>query len=234
MIADSSGSKCYDADVYHHGGERVVTNTCPQNYKFTGKERDPETGNDYFGARFDENNLGRFLSPDPAGKAANTLADPQTWNMYAYVRNSPTTLTDPTGLAPCCDLDEITQEAVDSIVEPLVESATPAEAVGFGAGGLVTVVAAGAGIDIEAIASNQQSQADYQMQVQGAINDAPQENRMRQTRAKVKAQARLSPRPRPAGKEPGKAVAEMHVKSMWTANRALRHKSVPFGRVETN
>ncbi len=41
----------------------------------------------------------RWLTPDPAGKGAVRLDDPQTWNMYAYVRNNPTTLTDPSGLA---------------------------------------------------------------------------------------------------------------------------------------
>ncbi|HEV2348346.1 MAG TPA: RHS repeat-associated core domain-containing protein, partial [Terriglobia bacterium] len=42
--------------------------------------------------------MGRWLSPDPAGTKAVTLSDPQTWNMYAYTRNNPTTLTDPSGL----------------------------------------------------------------------------------------------------------------------------------------
>jgi RHS repeat-associated protein len=41
---------------------------------------------------------GRWLSPDPGGLKAVRLDDPQTWNMYAYARNNPTTLTDPTGL----------------------------------------------------------------------------------------------------------------------------------------
>jgi RHS repeat-associated protein len=41
--------------------------------------------------------LGRWLSPDPAGKKAASLVDPQTWNMYAYVRNNPTTTVDPEG-----------------------------------------------------------------------------------------------------------------------------------------
>jgi RHS repeat-associated protein len=42
--------------------------------------------------------MGRWLSPDPGGVKVVNLDDPQTWNMYAYVRNNPTTLTDPTGL----------------------------------------------------------------------------------------------------------------------------------------
>ena len=44
---------------------------------------------------------GRWMSPDPGGLKVVKLDDPQTWNMYAYVRNNPTTLTDPTGLFDC-------------------------------------------------------------------------------------------------------------------------------------
>jgi RHS repeat-associated protein len=51
--------------------------------------------------RFYAPSLGRWHSPDPAGKGAVHLEDPQTWNMYAYVRNNPTTLTDPSGLIDC-------------------------------------------------------------------------------------------------------------------------------------
>ena len=44
---------CYDADFYPYGGERTpYTNTCSQNYKFTSKERDSESGLDNFGARY--------------------------------------------------------------------------------------------------------------------------------------------------------------------------------------
>jgi RHS repeat-associated protein len=43
---------------------------------------------------------GRWMRPDPGGVKVVRLDDPQTWNMYAYVRNNPTTLTDPSGLTP--------------------------------------------------------------------------------------------------------------------------------------
>jgi RHS repeat-associated protein len=66
-----------------------------EGYKFTGKERDTESGLDNFGARYDASSMGRFMTPDPLG---GHLEDPQTLNKYAYVRNNPTTLTDPTGL----------------------------------------------------------------------------------------------------------------------------------------
>ena len=64
---------------------------------FTGKQRDYESGLDYFNARYfgGGNSLGRFITPDPLG---GHLEDPQTLNKYAYVRNNPITLTDPTGL----------------------------------------------------------------------------------------------------------------------------------------
>jgi RHS repeat-associated protein len=43
---------------------------------------------------------GRWLSPDPQGLGAHP-SDPQTWNMYAYTRNNPTSLTDPSGSMYC-------------------------------------------------------------------------------------------------------------------------------------
>jgi RHS repeat-associated protein len=60
--------------------------------------RDVTTSTDITTARFSSPNFGRWLSADPIGVKAVKLDDPQTWNMYAYVRNNPTTLTDPTGL----------------------------------------------------------------------------------------------------------------------------------------
>ena len=62
----------------------------------TGKERDAETGLDYFGARYYGGAQGRFTSPD-APLVDQHAADPQSWNLYAYVRNNPLRNTDPSG-----------------------------------------------------------------------------------------------------------------------------------------
>jgi RHS repeat-associated protein len=74
--------------------------------RFTGKERDQESGNDYFGARYYASSMGRFLSPDWSAKVEpvpySKLDDPQTLNLYSYVLNNPLMLTDADGHA-CAD-----------------------------------------------------------------------------------------------------------------------------------
>jgi RHS repeat-associated protein len=63
---------------------------------FTGKERDAESGLDYFGARYYGSSMGRMMSPDPGNIGADP-ANPQSWNMYSYVNNNPLRFIDPTG-----------------------------------------------------------------------------------------------------------------------------------------
>src|SRR6185295_2230108 len=65
--------------------------------EFTGKERDAETGYDYFGARYYGSKIGRFTSVDPALSVSASLGDPQRWNRYAYARNNPIGIVDPDG-----------------------------------------------------------------------------------------------------------------------------------------
>ena len=65
------------------------------NFKFTGKERDTESGLDNFGARYNASTMGRFLTPDSARYSG--LSDPQSLNLYSYVGNHPTFLIDPDG-----------------------------------------------------------------------------------------------------------------------------------------
>jgi RHS repeat-associated protein len=74
-------------------------------HRFTGKERDSESGLDNFGARYNASSMGRFMSPDqmlPMSKGKGSafltyIGQPQNWNRYAYVRDNPLALVDPDG-----------------------------------------------------------------------------------------------------------------------------------------
>jgi RHS repeat-associated protein len=65
--------------------------------EFTSKERDAETGLDFFGARYMSSAQGRFTSPDPLLNSGRPW-QPQSWNRYAYALNNPLRILDPTGL----------------------------------------------------------------------------------------------------------------------------------------
>jgi RHS repeat-associated protein len=98
MVTSATGACEQDIEYFPYGG--VITDHCPnvaQHYKFTGKERDTESGNDYFGARYYGSSMGRMMSPDPDTGTLLHIMNPQRWNMYAYALNNPLTITDPTG-----------------------------------------------------------------------------------------------------------------------------------------
>ena len=64
-------------------------------HHYTGQLYDQESGLDYFQARFHSGVMGRFTSPDDGSD--QSPGDPQSWNLYSYVRNNPLTNTDPDG-----------------------------------------------------------------------------------------------------------------------------------------
>jgi RHS repeat-associated protein len=106
VITTNTGVICYDADFYPFGGERPVTDSCTQNnYKFTGKERDSESGLDNFGARYFAPTTGRFMTPDwsdsPESVPYADFENPQTLNLYSYVQNNPVSRKDATGHYHC-------------------------------------------------------------------------------------------------------------------------------------
>lgn len=65
--------------------------------RYTGKERDTETGLDYFGTRYFASVQGRFTSYDPIWITGKRMVDPQQLNLYSYVRNNPLKFVDPDG-----------------------------------------------------------------------------------------------------------------------------------------
>ena len=90
VVTSATGTIENESDYYPWGGEQVITsNLANQNYKFTGKERDSESGLDYFSARFYANQMGRSMSADPPYFQAMMLIDPQQFNLYAYTRGNP-------------------------------------------------------------------------------------------------------------------------------------------------
>ena len=77
----------YGTTAYEAARSQTET---PKRYRYTGKERDDESGFYYHGARYYAPWLGRWTSSDPAGLVDGT-------NIYAYVRNNPIRLKDATG-----------------------------------------------------------------------------------------------------------------------------------------
>lgn len=98
---DWAGNLCETIASLPFGDGETPSTTCPEGdvspMHFTGKERDLESSLDYFGARYNSSSLGRFMSPDPANAGADAT-NPQSWNMYSYVLNSPIINLDPDGL----------------------------------------------------------------------------------------------------------------------------------------
>jgi RHS repeat-associated protein len=72
----------------------------PMPQKFTAKERDNETGLDYFGARYYASMQGRFTGVDPISLTRYHIAEPQRWNGYTYAINNPLIMIDLNGKFP--------------------------------------------------------------------------------------------------------------------------------------
>jgi RHS repeat-associated protein len=95
-VTDGAGAVIERHDYLPFGEEwNPTAGTQPR--RFAGKERDRETGLDYFGGRYYGARLGRFTTSDPAYTIADNLGDPQRWNRYAYGRNNPLRYVDPDG-----------------------------------------------------------------------------------------------------------------------------------------
>jgi len=82
-------------------GEVISSDSGVTSHKFTGDERDGETGLDHTQFRKYSSTLGRWMTPDPASLAAVDPTFPQSWNRYSYVINNPLAFTDPLGLDTC-------------------------------------------------------------------------------------------------------------------------------------
>jgi RHS repeat-associated protein len=118
-ITDETGTKVWDAD-YLAFGQQYTKNKIDPNFEedefaFTGKGFDAETGLYYYNARWYDSDTGRFISEDP-------MRDPNNPNLYAYCRNNPLNRIDPTG---CISQEEAMALAAQNRATPAVGSTTP-------------------------------------------------------------------------------------------------------------
>jgi RHS repeat-associated protein len=144
VVTSTTGVILDDSDFYPFGGERVVTASANNPFLFTGKERDSESGLDYFIARYYASAQGRFLSPDefaggpvyafstndpliPGPLPYATIVEPQSLNKYTYTFNNPLNYVDPDGhdgtsaVATATSVKEGTKIIVNIILEAPAE-----------------------------------------------------------------------------------------------------------------
>ena len=116
VITNASGAVYERCAYFPYGGVVTCTGSDPNRYKFTGKERDSESGMDNFEARYYGSSFGRFMTPDwaarPTAVPYAVFGDPQSLNLYTYVRNDPVSRADADGH---CSADP---KVVDTVCNP--------------------------------------------------------------------------------------------------------------------
>jgi RHS repeat-associated protein len=99
ITATSGGGWYGELRYYPWGGTRYDTGTTPTSFRYTG-QRQAEVGLYYYGARYYDPQVGRFVSPD---SIIPNPGDPVSFDRFAYVRNNPIKFYDPTGHWSCGD-----------------------------------------------------------------------------------------------------------------------------------
>jgi RHS repeat-associated protein len=104
VITNASGAKEQEIYYYPFGQTRFNSGSVDLHHKYTGQEEDAETGLYFYGARYYDPAIGRFISADTI---VSDPSNPQSLNRYTYVLNNPLRYTDPTGHAEItftCDI----------------------------------------------------------------------------------------------------------------------------------
>ncbi len=98
MIADANGNNPITILYYPWGTQRYTSGTPPTTYRFTGQRYETALSLYYYGARWYDPYLNRWIQPDPIIFNKYNSTD---WDRYSYARNNPTNYIDPTGNKPC-------------------------------------------------------------------------------------------------------------------------------------
>jgi len=99
-LTSTASRTMYSSAAYAPFGEQYATypSVGAADASYTGQDSDTVSSLYDFPARRQSSSQGRWISPDPAGRAAVVLTNPQSWNRYAYVNNNPLRLIDSSGL----------------------------------------------------------------------------------------------------------------------------------------
>lgn len=99
----TTGASASTQTYFPFGAIKTSSGTPPTDYGFTGQKRDATANLMFYGARYYDAALGRFIQPDTI--VPNPM-DPQSLNRYSYVRNNPVNRIDPTGHEDCAAEDD--------------------------------------------------------------------------------------------------------------------------------
>jgi RHS repeat-associated protein len=98
IVTDTNGTVVYSAAHEPYGGiQKTWVSSYDPSFKFSGKERDAESDLDYFGARYYDRSLYRFLSVDPVSDSGSDFTRQGRLNLYAYCTDNPVSFIDPDG-----------------------------------------------------------------------------------------------------------------------------------------
>jgi len=101
QVSAGGAENFWQSDPYGDYLTALTSNGDATEHHYTQKERDTESGNDYFGARYYTSLMGRFMSPDWSAKVEPVpyakLTNPQSLNLFAFVGNNPLSHVDADG-----------------------------------------------------------------------------------------------------------------------------------------
>lgn len=97
-LTSTQARALFSSSAYAPFGEQYALTGTGADPSFTGQNSDTVSSLYDFTFRKHSPSQGRWISPDPAGISAVDAANPQTWNRYAYVGNTPLNSVDPLGL----------------------------------------------------------------------------------------------------------------------------------------
>jgi RHS repeat-associated protein len=98
LITNNQNGSVIEQVHLPYGNALDAESTGATKKRFTSYERSASTGLDYAVNRHYDSQQGRFTTVDPLGAGASSIADPQSFNLYAYCGNNPINRIDPEGL----------------------------------------------------------------------------------------------------------------------------------------